>query len=138
MTSANKAAISAARAARNYSTPVESSGVSFGLSEDQEAYRDLARKFAREEIIPAARHHDQTMEYPTEIIKKAWEVGLLNTHIPEEYGGPSLGLVECALISEELAYGCSVFRPLWRPMVSLRLPFSFLPRTRSSKSTSAV
>ncbi|TKY85020.1 hypothetical protein EX895_006100 [Sporisorium graminicola] len=102
-------AISAARggAARAYSTPVESSGVSFGLSEDQEAYRDLARKFAREEIIPNARHHDQTMEYPTEILKKGWEVGLLNTHIPEEYGGPGLGLMECALISEELAFGCS-------------------------------
>ncbi|KAJ1032550.1 hypothetical protein NDA16_000573 [Ustilago loliicola] len=107
ITSANKAALIAARAARAYSTPAESVGISFGLSEDQEAYRDLARKFAREEIIPNARHHDQTMEYPTEIIKKAWEVGLLNTHIPEEYGGPGLGLMECALISEELAFGCS-------------------------------
>ena len=105
--SVHKAVLSAARASRAYSTPVESAGVSFGLSEDQEAYRDLARKFAREEIIPNARHHDQTMEYPTEILKKGWEVGLLNTHIPEEYGGPGLGLMECALISEELAFGCS-------------------------------
>ena len=84
-----------------------SSGPSFGLSEDQEAYRDLARKFAREEIIPHAKKYDQSMEYPTDIIKKGWELGLLNTHIPEEYGGPGLGLVECALISEELAYGCT-------------------------------
>lgn len=107
LSSINKSALVAARASRAYSTPVESAGVSFGLSEDQEAYRDLARKFAREEIIPNARHHDQTMEYPTEILKKGWEVGLLNTHIPEEYGGPGLGLMECALISEELAFGCS-------------------------------
>lgn len=47
------------------------------------------------------------MEYPWEVIKKAHEVGLLNTHIPEEFGGPGLGLLECSLISEELAYGCS-------------------------------
>lgn len=97
----------AASAVRHYSAPAESGGVSFGLSEDQEAYRDLARKFAREEILPKARHHDMTMEYPTEIIKKGWELGLLNTHIPEKYGGPGLGLMECSLISEELAYGCS-------------------------------
>ncbi|PWZ01095.1 acyl-CoA dehydrogenase NM domain-like protein [Testicularia cyperi] len=98
---------SLANAIRHYSSPAESAGVSFGLSEDQEAYRDLARKFAREEIIPKAKHHDQTMEYPTDILKKGWELGLLNTHIPEEYGGPGLGLMECALISEELAFGCS-------------------------------
>lgn len=47
------------------------------------------------------------MEYPWEIIKAAHGVGLLNTHIPEEYGGPGLGLMECSLISEELAFGCS-------------------------------
>lgn len=68
---------------------------------------ELAKKFTREEIIPVARHHDQTMEYPWEVIKKAHAVGLLNTHIPEEYGGPGLGLMECSIISEELAYGCS-------------------------------
>ncbi|PWN29463.1 acyl-CoA dehydrogenase NM domain-like protein [Jaminaea rosea] len=81
--------------------------VSFKLSEDQEAYQDLARKFTAEHIIPVARHHDETMEYPWPAIKKAHEVGLLNTHIPEEFGGPGLGLMECALISEELAFGCS-------------------------------
>lgn len=68
---------------------------------------DLARKFTAENIIPVARHHDETMEYPWEVIKKAHEVGLLNTHVPEEFGGPGLGLIECSLISEELAYGCS-------------------------------
>ncbi len=68
---------------------------------------DLARKFTEEHIIPKAGHHDKTMEYPWEIIKEAHKTGLLNTHIPEKYGGPGLGLVECSLISEELAYGCS-------------------------------
>jgi len=31
----------------------------------------------------------------------------MNLHIPEEYGGPGFGVLDCALVSEELAYGCS-------------------------------
>ncbi|QRW27774.1 acyl-CoA dehydrogenase [Rhizoctonia solani] len=83
------------------------SGVGFALSEEQAGIQDLARKFTRENIVPVAAQYDRSMQYPWPIIKKAHGVGLLNTHIPEEYGGPGLGLVECALISEELAYGCT-------------------------------
>ncbi|KAI9136831.1 acyl-CoA dehydrogenase/oxidase [Paraphysoderma sedebokerense] len=70
-------------------------------------FQELARKFTAEEIIPKAAHHDQTGEYPTEIIKKAWELGLVNTHIPAEYGGLGLGVLDSSLITEELAYGCT-------------------------------
>lgn len=69
--------------------------------------QQLSRKFALNEIIPKAAHHDLTGKYPTEILKKAWELGLLNTHIPEKYGGLGLGVLDCAIISEELAYGCT-------------------------------
>ena len=55
-----------------------------------------------------AAHHDKTGDYPTGIIKKGWEVGLLNLHIPSQYGGLGLGVFDCALVSEELAYGCTV------------------------------
>ena len=60
-----------------------------------------------DEIIPKARHHDETGEYPTDILKKAWETGLLNLHIDEKYGGAGLSVLDCALVTEELAYGCS-------------------------------
>jgi len=46
----------------------------------------LARKFAREEIIPVAAEYDRTGQYPWDIIKKAHSVGLLNGHIPEHCG----------------------------------------------------
>ena len=39
--------------------------------------------------------------------QKAWEVGLMNTHIPEEYGGPGAGYLDGCLIEEELSWGCS-------------------------------
>ncbi|KAG9018935.1 hypothetical protein FRB90_008128 [Tulasnella sp. 427] len=92
---------------RRLATSSEPTGLSFSLTEEQAGIQDLARKFARENIVPVAAEYDRTMAYPWPVIKAAHEVGLLNTHIPEVYGGPGLGLFECALISEELAYGCT-------------------------------
>lgn len=79
----------------------------FELSDDHQAFRDLAHDFAANEVRPAAAHYDQTMKYPWEVIRKAHELGLMNTHVPEEYGGMGLGAFPGALISEELAWGCT-------------------------------
>lgn len=106
-----------------------SDGLSFGLSDEQKSIQELARKFAKEEIIPVAAEHDRTGAYPTgkswkqrstarcllliwflllvEVIKKAWELGLVNTHIESKYGGNELGVMDSALITEELAFGCT-------------------------------
>ena len=92
----------ATEAAASTGTPI-----SFTLSEDQLAYQTLARDFTRREVVPHAAAYDRSMEYPTEIIEKAWHAGLVNTHIPEQFGGAGLGLLEASLISEELAFGCT-------------------------------
>lgn len=81
--------------------------ISFELTDDQKALQDLARKFAKEEMIPKAEHHDHTGEFPREVVKKAWELGLMNTHIPQDYGGMGLGVLDGIIITEELAYGCT-------------------------------
>ncbi len=81
--------------------------ISFQLSEEQEALKALAQEFAANEIRPVAPHHDATGEFPWEVLRKAHDVGLLNTHIPEEYGGLDLGALDGLLIAEELAWGCS-------------------------------
>ena len=39
------------------------------------------------QVTPAAAHHDETGEYPWEILRKAWELGLMNTTISQDYGG---------------------------------------------------
>ena len=62
------------------------------LSPEQFEFQQLARKFAREEIIPVAAHHDKTGEYPLQLIKKAHELGIMNSHIPQEYGRKSSSL----------------------------------------------
>ncbi|MGC8781524.1 MAG: acyl-CoA dehydrogenase family protein [Anaerolineae bacterium] len=79
----------------------------FTLSEEQEMIRDMARRFAQKEILPAAEHYDRSDEYPWPIIKKAQKLGLLSSNIPPEYGGPGLGVLEECLINEELAWACS-------------------------------
>lgn len=81
--------------------------VDFSLSEEQTMLRDLARDFTAKVIMPAATHHDETGEFPLEVCKKAWETGLMNTHIPEAYGGMGLGSFDGVLIAEECGYGCS-------------------------------
>lgn len=81
--------------------------IGFDLTEEQRELQRLAREFAQKEIAPKARHHDETGEFPREICQKAWDVGLMNTHIPEEYGGLGLGTFEGCLIAEEIAAGCS-------------------------------
>jgi acyl-CoA dehydrogenase len=81
--------------------------IDFHLSDEQKQFQDLAREFARNEIVPRARHHDETGEYPMEICRKAWELGLMNTHIPADYGGLGLGVLEGCLIAEEIAWGCT-------------------------------
>jgi hypothetical protein len=67
---------------RSYSS-ASSGGLSFQLSDEQRALQDLARKFTAENIIPVAAELDKTGEFPSKIIKKAWELGLMNTHIPQ-------------------------------------------------------
>jgi acyl-CoA dehydrogenase len=80
--------------------------VSFQLTEEQIAIKDLARKFTEKEIIPVAAEYDEKSEMPWPVIKKAFEIGLWNLNIPEEYGGQGLDELTQVIVYEELAYGC--------------------------------
>jgi acyl-CoA dehydrogenase len=82
-------------------------GVSFALTEEQRALRELAHEFAVHEIRPKAARYDEHQTHPADVIEKAHEVGLMNPHIPEELGGAGLGALDGALIGEELCWGCS-------------------------------
>ena len=79
----------------------------FSLSDEQMAVQQLARQFAAREVAPKAAYHDETGEFPRDICNKAWESGLMNVHIPEQYGGAGLGALEGCLIAEEIAAACT-------------------------------
>ena len=67
--------------------------------------RELARDFARENVRPHAERWDNESEFPLQAIQQAHELGLTNLHIPEEYGGPGMGVLEEAIVSEEMSWG---------------------------------
>jgi acyl-CoA dehydrogenase len=79
----------------------------FGLSDEQLALQGTARRFAREQVAPVAAQFDRTAEFPREVIRQAWELGLSNTVIPAEFGGVGLSSVDSCLVTEEIAWGCA-------------------------------
>ena len=81
--------------------------VDFTLTDEQKNLRELAHDFAEKEIRPVAWEYDRDGTWPQDVIEKAWEVGLMNTHIPEQYGGPGASYFDGCLIEEELSWGCS-------------------------------
>jgi acyl-CoA dehydrogenase len=82
-------------------------GVSFVLTEEQKALRELAHEFAEREIRPKAAEYDEHSTHPADILAKAHELGLMNPHIPPEYGGLGLSFLDGCLIGEEVCWGCS-------------------------------
>jgi len=81
--------------------------LSFDLSPEQQALVDNVARFTRERIVPNAAELDRESTFPYEILKEAWELGLIAPIVPVEYGGAGASHVDQALICEELSYGCS-------------------------------
>ena len=67
--------------------------------------RDLARDFARNEIVPRAEYHDQHKEFPYDIVAKMAELGFLGLPVPEEYGGAGADTLSYAIAVEEITRG---------------------------------
>jgi acyl-CoA dehydrogenase len=81
--------------------------VDFALTEEQEELRRVAREFAQKEVAPVAMHYDKTGEFPWEIYRQAYDIGLMNPSVPAAYGGGGLSALECCLIVEELGAACA-------------------------------
>jgi acyl-CoA dehydrogenase len=79
----------------------------FEPTEEQNALRDAARRFAKERIIPIAAACDRDSRFPKDVFDDAHGLGLVNPTIPTEYGGSGLSDLDLTFITEELAYGCS-------------------------------
>jgi len=81
--------------------------VDFTLTDEQKDLREMAHSFAEKEMRSVAFDYDKDGTWPQDVINKAWEVGLMNTHVDESYGGPGLDYLSGCLIEEEFGWGCS-------------------------------
>ena len=80
--------------------------LNFELSDRQAGIRQNAREFALKEVLPKAWHYDQLDQTPIDVLEKAFHAGVMNTDIPKSYGGLGYGLLEGALITEEISAAC--------------------------------
>jgi acyl-CoA dehydrogenase len=80
--------------------------MNFEYTIEQKEIREMAMKFARNEMMTVATEFDLSGEFPKSLFEKAWSHGLINTCIPEEYGGVGFSAVDSVIISECLSYGC--------------------------------
>lgn len=79
----------------------------FELSEEQRAFHDVARQFARTEFAPRAKEWDEKYIFPTESLRKAAALGFGGMAVREDVGGSGLSRLDGTIIYEELAQGCT-------------------------------
>ncbi len=79
----------------------------FNLSEDQQAFQDVARNFAATDLQPFAAEWDRDAVFPVETLRKAAELGFAGIYVREDVGGSALSRLDAALIFEALSAGCT-------------------------------
>ncbi len=79
----------------------------FNLTEDQQAFQEMARGFANEVFAPKAEKWDEEKIFPVDELRQAAELGFAGIYVGEEFGGSALKRLDAAVIFEELASGCT-------------------------------
>ena len=77
--------------------------MNFDLTDDQALLKRAMREFANGEIAPGAAERDEHGRFPSELVPKLAEQGLLGILVPEEYGGAGYDAISAAIILEEIA-----------------------------------
>lgn len=80
--------------------------MNFRLSDEQLALKEMVQKFVQNEMIPVAHKYDESSDFPHDVIKKAWELGIMNIAVPQKFGGLGLGVLDDVIINEEMGTGC--------------------------------
>src|ERR1700720_779933 len=78
----------------------------FTLSDEQRAFQETARDFARDEWLPYAPGWDEREEFPVEALRRAASLGFAGIYVTEEFGGSGLSRLDATIIFEELATAC--------------------------------
>ncbi len=79
----------------------------FRLSDDQLAFQETARKFARDVFVPNAARWDEEKHFPVKELREAAALGFAGMYVSPDFDGTGLGRLDSAIILEELAAGCT-------------------------------
>jgi len=74
----------------------------FGLTEEQQQIKQMVKEFADSEIKPHLMEWDEAQHFPTDVFRKAGELGMLGVTVPDSYGGAALSYVDYVNVIEEL------------------------------------
>ncbi|MDD5475930.1 MAG: acyl-CoA dehydrogenase family protein, partial [Syntrophales bacterium] len=77
----------------------------FNLSEDQRMFVETVEKFVKQDVLPRIMELEKEHAFPLDLIRKAWNAGLLNLSMPASIRGYEVDLISTALIVKELSYG---------------------------------
>ncbi len=77
------------------------------LSEDQQALLETVRQFATREVKPLAAALDREHRFPTELVKRMAELGLMGIEVPEAYDGSALDPIAYVVAMEEVSAACA-------------------------------
>jgi glutaryl-CoA dehydrogenase len=80
------------------------------LNEEELLARDTIRDFVDEQVLPIIEHHNQAATFPTELVPKMAELGVLGATLPEQYGCAGMNNVAYGLVMQELERGDSAIR----------------------------
>lgn len=83
--------------------------MNFNLTENQKMIQEMARDFAKKEVLPYRNEWDTTEHFPIDTFKKAGELGLLGVLVPAEYGGSDMSYLEYVTALTEIGRVCGGF-----------------------------
>lgn len=84
----------------------------FSFTPEQEAIREVARRFARERVAHLVKEYDRAERVPKELVQEAGRLGLTGGVIPEEYGGSGMDYMTMTLVVEEISRVCHIMGTL--------------------------
>ncbi len=76
--------------------------MNFEITEEQAMIRDTIKDFAQKEVAPVSRDNNRHERFPSDLIKKLGEMGVLGLSLPPEYGGGGADHISYCIMLEEL------------------------------------
>jgi alkylation response protein AidB-like acyl-CoA dehydrogenase len=73
------------------------------FTEEQEMMRKMVRDFAKAEVAPMTSEMDEKDVFPTDVVRKMGELGLMGIPLPEKYGGTGMDFISYIIAIHELS-----------------------------------